>query len=47
MHVLIQSEGRIDPGRVSLIKTAIEFAFRAAVYCDIIERVKALEKAQL
>ncbi len=46
MYELIQHEGRIDPGRVSLIRTAIEFAFRAAVYCDIIERVKALEKAQ-
>ena len=46
MHELIQSEGRIDPGRVALIKTAIEFAFRAAVYCDIMDRVKDLEKAQ-
>ena len=38
MYELIQHEGRIDPGRVSLIRTAIKFAFRAAVYCDIIER---------
>ena len=46
MHELIQSPRPIEPGRVSLIRTAIEFAFRAAIYCDIIERVKALEKAQ-
>ncbi len=46
MYELIQSGGPVDPGRVSLIRTAIEFAFRAAIYCDIIERVKALEKAQ-
>ncbi len=44
MYELIQSGRPIDPGRVSLIRTAIEFAFRSAVYCDIIERVKALEK---
>ncbi len=46
MYDLIQSGKPIDPGRVSLIRTAIEFAFRSAIYCDIIERVKALEKAQ-
>ena len=46
MHELIQSEGRIDPGRVSLIRIALEYAFRSAVYCDIIDRVKILEKAQ-
>ena len=46
MRELIQSQGRIDPGRVAFIKTAIEFAFHAAIYCDIIDRVKALEKAQ-
>ena len=46
MHELIQSGNPIDPGRVSLIRIAIEFAFRAAVYCDILDRVKALEKAQ-
>ncbi len=46
MHDLIQSGKPIDPGRVSLIRTAIEFAFRAAIYCDILDRVKALEKAQ-
>ena len=46
MYDLIQSGKPIDPGRVSLIRTAIEFAFRAAIYCDIIERVKAIEKAQ-
>ena len=44
MHELIQSEGRIDPGRASLIRIAIEFAFRSAVYCDIIDRFKAVEK---
>ncbi|MCH8869476.1 MAG: hypothetical protein IIC85_07175 [Chloroflexi bacterium] len=46
MYDLIESGKPIDPGRVSLIRIAIEFAFRAAVYCDILDRVKALEKAQ-
>ena len=46
MYKLIQSGRPIEPGRVSLIRTAIEYAFRSAVYCDIIERVKALEKAR-
>ena len=46
MDELIQSGRPIEPGRVLLIRTAIEYAFRSAVYCDIIERVKALEKAQ-
>ena len=46
MYELIQSGRPIEPGRVLLIRTAIEYAFRSAVYCDIIERVKALEKAQ-
>ena len=46
MYDLIESGKPIDPGRVSLIRTAIEFSFRAAVYCDILDRVKALEKAQ-
>ncbi len=44
MYELIQSGRPIEPGRVSLIRTAIEFAFRSAVYCDIIDRVKAVEK---
>ncbi len=46
MHELIQSEGHIDTGRAALIRIAIEFAFRSAVYCDVIDRVKALERAQ-
>ena len=46
MYELIQSGRPIEPGRVLLIRTAIEYAFRSAIYCDIIERVKTLEKAQ-
>ena len=46
MHELIQSGRPVEPGRVALIRTAIEFAFRAAVYCDIMDRVKTLERAQ-
>ena len=46
MYELIQSGGPINRARVSLIRTAIEYAFRSAVYCDIIDRVRALEKAQ-
>ena len=42
MYELIQSGRPVDRGRVSLIRTAIEYAFRAAVYLDIIDRVKAL-----
>ena len=32
--------------RALLIRIAIDYAFRSAVYCDVTERVKALEKAQ-
>ncbi len=46
MYELIESDRPIEPGRVTLIRTAIEFAFRAAVYRDIMDRVKTLEKAQ-
>ena len=46
MRELIRTNAPVDRGRVSLIRTAIEYGFRAAVYLDIIDRVKALEKAQ-
>ena len=46
MRELIRTNAPVDWGRVSLIRTAIEYGFRAAVYLDIIDRVKALEKAQ-
>ncbi len=46
MRELIRTNAPVDRTRVSLIRTAIEYAFRSAVYLDIIDRVKALEKAQ-
>ena len=44
MYELIESDSPVDSGKVTLIRTAIEFAFRSAVFCDIIDRVRALEK---
>ena len=46
MRELIRTNAPVERTRVSLIRTAIEYAFRSAVYLDIIDRVKALEKAQ-
>ena len=46
MYELIQSGRPVDCGKVTLIRAAIEYAFRSAVYCDIIDRVRVLEKAQ-
>ena len=46
MYELIESEAPVAPGRVTLIRTAIEYAFRSAVYCDMVERVRALERTQ-
>ena len=46
MYEFIESGAPVPHGKVTLIRTAIEFAFRSAVYCDIIDRVRALEKDQ-
>ena len=42
----VQSDEPLDWARVMILRTAIEYGFRSAVYLDIVDRVKALEKAQ-
>ena len=43
MLELIQSKDRIEVGRASLVRTAIDLAFRSGAYSDLAERVAALE----
>ena len=45
MHKLLSSSDRIQPGRVSLVRTALDFAFRSGAYHDLADRLAALEKA--
>jgi hypothetical protein len=42
---LLASKDRIEPGRASLVRTAIDFAFRSGAYSDLAERIDALENA--
>jgi len=44
IHELIQSEKRIEPGRASLVRTALDFAFRAGAYEDVRRRLDQLEQ---
>ncbi len=46
LHDLIQRDRRIEPGRASLIRAAVDFGFRSSVYSDVIERLKTVEKNQ-
>ncbi len=46
LYDLIERDKRIEPGRSSLIRTALDFGFRSSVYNDVIERMKTLEKNQ-
>ena len=46
LYDLIERDKRIEPGRASLIRTAVDFGFRSSVYSDVIERMKTLEKNQ-
>ena len=46
LYDLIGRDKRIEAGRSSLIRTALEFGFRSSVYSDVIERMKTLEKNQ-
>ena len=46
LYDLIEREKRVEPGRASLIRTALDFGFRSSVYNDVIERMKTLEKNQ-
>ena len=40
---LIGSEKRIEPGRASLVRAAIDLAFRSGAYSDLAERIATLE----
>ncbi len=44
MLELIQSKDRIEVGRASLVRAAIDLAFRSGAYSDLVERVAALEE---
>ena len=44
MLELIQSKNRIEVGRASLVRTAIDLAFRSGAYSDLAERVTSLEE---
>ncbi len=43
LYDLIERDKRIEPGRSSLIRTALDYGFRSSVYSDVIERMKTLE----
>jgi hypothetical protein len=42
---LLASKDHIEPGRAALVRTALDFAFRAGAYIDIAERLDNLEEA--
>ena len=44
MQGLLQSDRHIEPGRASLVRTALDFAFRAGAYDDLQRRLRQLEK---
>ena len=46
LYDLIQRDKRIEPGRASLIRAAVDFGFRSSVYNDVIERLQTVEKNQ-
>jgi len=41
---LLASKDRIEPGRAALVRTALDFAFRAGSYTDLAERIEELEQ---
>ena len=45
MYNLIGSDNLIETGRATLIRTALDFAFRSGAYGDLAERIADLEKA--
>ena len=47
LYDLIDSNKSIEPGRASLVRTALEYAYRSNVYSDILERMKTLEADQI
>jgi len=42
---LLASKDHIEPGRAALVRTALDFAFRAGSYTDLAERLDDLEEA--
>jgi hypothetical protein len=42
---LIASKDHIETGRAALVRTALDFAFRAGAYTDLADRLDALEEA--
>ena len=43
LYDLMEREKRVEAGRASLIRTALDYGFRSSIYSDVIERVKTLE----
>ena len=43
MFALIESPERVESARVTLVRTALDFAFRSGAYSDLTGRVAALE----
>jgi hypothetical protein len=41
----LASENRVEPGRAAMLRTALDFAFRAGSYNDLADRLDALERA--
>ena len=44
MYDLIESDRLIETGRATLIRTALDFAFRSGAYGDLADRIADLEK---
>ena len=44
---LIDRDKGVEPGRASLVRTAFEYAHRANVYSDVIERLEIVEQNQI
>ena len=47
LYDLIGRDKGVEPGRASLVRTALEYAYRANVYSDVIERMKILEENKI
>ena len=45
MFALIKSPERVESGRATLVRTALDFAFRSGAYSDLTGRIAALEAA--
>ena len=47
LYELIDRDKGVEPGRASLVRTALEYAYGASVYSDVIERLKIVEENQI